>query len=132
MCFHNSILASCGSCWQKGSICFSDFSCLFITFYELCSCLICLNIFSDINIWAYKKKKKKKKKENFNHPSAWVFSCKFAAHFQNTFSQEHLWTGRLLLKISFSILLSEKIQGFRIIFPTEGVEVTNKILLAKL
>ena len=26
-----------------------------------------------------------------NHTSAWVFSCKFAAHFQNTFSQEHLW-----------------------------------------
>ena len=26
-----------------------------------------------------------------NHTSAWVFSCKFAAHFQNTFSEEHLW-----------------------------------------
>ena len=24
--------------------------------------------------------------------SAWVFSCKFAAYFQNNFSQEHLWT----------------------------------------
>ena len=23
--------------------------------------------------------------------SAWVFSCKFAAYFQNTFSQKHLW-----------------------------------------
>ena len=23
--------------------------------------------------------------------SAWVFSCKFDAYFQNTFSQEHLW-----------------------------------------
>ena len=23
--------------------------------------------------------------------SAWVFSCKFAAYFQNTFSKEHLW-----------------------------------------
>ena len=23
--------------------------------------------------------------------STWVFSCKFAAYFQNTFSQEHLW-----------------------------------------
>ena len=23
--------------------------------------------------------------------SAWVFSCKFAAYFQNTFLQEHLW-----------------------------------------
>ena len=26
-----------------------------------------------------------------NHTSIWVFSCKFAAYFQNTFSQEHLW-----------------------------------------
>ena len=25
-----------------------------------------------------------------NHTSAWVFSCKFAAYFQNTFYQEHL------------------------------------------
>ena len=24
--------------------------------------------------------------------AAWVFSCKFAAYFQNTFPQEHLWT----------------------------------------
>ena len=27
----------------------------------------------------------------WNHTSAWVFSCKFAAYFQNTFSWEHLW-----------------------------------------
>ena len=27
----------------------------------------------------------------WNHTSAWVFSCKFAAYFQNTFSKEHLW-----------------------------------------
>ena len=27
----------------------------------------------------------------WNRTSAWVFSCKFAAHFQNTFSQEHFW-----------------------------------------
>ena len=26
-----------------------------------------------------------------NHTSTWVFSCKFVACFQNTFSQEHLW-----------------------------------------
>ena len=26
-----------------------------------------------------------------SHTSAWVFSCKFAAYFQNTFFQEHLW-----------------------------------------
>ena len=27
----------------------------------------------------------------WNRTSAWVFSCTFAAHFQNTFPQEHLW-----------------------------------------
>ena len=27
-----------------------------------------------------------------NHTSAWVFSCKFAAYFQSTFSEEQLWT----------------------------------------
>ena len=32
-------------------------------------------------------------KGNFyvNHRSAWVFSCKFAAYFQNTFLEKHLW-----------------------------------------
>ena len=27
----------------------------------------------------------------WNHTSTWVFSCKFAAYFRNTFSYEHLW-----------------------------------------
>ena len=27
----------------------------------------------------------------WNRTSAWVFSCKFAAYFQNTFFKEHLW-----------------------------------------
>ena len=27
----------------------------------------------------------------WNHPSAGVLSCKFAAYFQNAFSQEYLW-----------------------------------------
>ena len=27
----------------------------------------------------------------WNHTSAWVFSRKFAAYFQNNFSLEHLW-----------------------------------------
>ena len=26
-----------------------------------------------------------------NHTSAWLFSCKFAAYFQNTILLEHLW-----------------------------------------
>ena len=28
----------------------------------------------------------------WNHTSAWVFSYEFAAYFQNTFYQKHLWT----------------------------------------
>ena len=32
-----------------------------------------------------------------NHFSAWVFSCKFAAYFQNTFSLEHLWVAALCI-----------------------------------
>ena len=31
------------------------------------------------------------KQRFWNRTSAWVLSCKFAAYFQNTFSQEHLW-----------------------------------------
>ena len=27
----------------------------------------------------------------WNHTSTWVFSCKFAAYFLNTFAREHLW-----------------------------------------
>ena len=29
--------------------------------------------------------------------SAWVFFCKFAAYFENTFSKEHLWTAASVL-----------------------------------
>ena len=32
------------------------------------------------------------KKLCWNHTSAWMISCEFAAYFQYTFSQEHLWT----------------------------------------
>ena len=34
------------------------------------------------------------------HTSAWVFSCKFAAYFQNTFSYEHLWVAASVLFLS--------------------------------
>ena len=27
----------------------------------------------------------------WNRTSVWVFPCKFAAYFQNTFTQEYLW-----------------------------------------
>ena len=43
----------------------------------------------------------------WNHTLAWMFSCKFAAFFQNTFSEEHLWvaaSNRCNL-LSFHILL---------------------------
>ena len=33
----------------------------------------------------------KAKQLYWNRTLAWVFSCKFAAYFQNTFSQEQLW-----------------------------------------
>ena len=40
-----------------------------------------------------------------NHTSTWVFSCKFATYFQNTFSQEHLWRAASeTTKIKFSKL----------------------------
>ena len=34
---------------------------------------------------------------------AWVFSCKFAAYFQNTFSQEQLWVAASACK-SYQII----------------------------
>ena len=35
----------------------------------------------------------------WNCTSAWVFSCKFASYFQNTFSLEHLWTAASVMMI---------------------------------
>ena len=38
------------------------------------------------------------KNPSWNHTSAWLFSCKFAAYFQNTFSWEYLsWAASLLI-----------------------------------
>ena len=37
-----------------------------------------------------------------NCTSPWVFSCKFAAYFQNTFSPEHLWTAATVLMLLFN------------------------------
>ena len=36
----------------------------------------------------------------WNHTSAWVFSSKFAAYFQNTFPEKHLWMASSEYKIS--------------------------------
>ena len=42
----------------------------------------------------------------WNHTLARVFSCNFAAYFQNTISQEHLWVAvSEILKISIFILV---------------------------
>ena len=38
----------------------------------------------------------------WNHTSAWVFSCKFAAYLQNIFSKEHLWMAASVFLISDS------------------------------
>ena len=35
----------------------------------------------------------------WNCTSAWVFSCKFAAYFQNTFYQDHLWVAASVFSI---------------------------------
>ena len=35
---------------------------------------------------------------DFNKVALWVFSCKFAAYFQNTFSKEHLWVAASALR----------------------------------
>ena len=55
----------------------------------------------------------------WNRTSAWVFSCKFAAYFQNIFSQEHLWraaSGKSS-KISVSkISVSKTVCGIFLIF----------------
>ena len=37
----------------------------------------------------------------WNRTSAWVFSCKFAAYFQNAFSQKHLWVAASVLYTYF-------------------------------
>ena len=34
--------------------------------------------------------------------TAWVLSCKLAAYFKNTFSQEHLWTAASVYKFQLS------------------------------
>ena len=39
----------------------------------------------------------------WNHTSARVFSCKFAAYFQNTFSEEHLWAAAFELTAAFEL-----------------------------
>ena len=36
----------------------------------------------------------------WNHTSAWVLSCKFAAYFQNTLSEEHLWKATSRVKVN--------------------------------
>ena len=35
----------------------------------------------------------------WNRTSAWVFFCKFATYFQNTFSYEHLWMAASVIQI---------------------------------
>ena len=44
----------------------------------------------------------------WNRTSAWVFSCKFAVYFQNTFSLEHLWTATSLLSVLTPLKLKIK------------------------
>ena len=57
------------------------------------------------------------KQPYWNRTLAWVFSCKFAAYFQNTFSQEHLWVA------AFAVVINQ-IQ-FTIFIPTRTVTVID-------
>ena len=41
-----------------------------------------------------------------NRTSTWVFSCKFAAYFQNTLSQKHLWVAASEQKLFNSLKFS--------------------------
>ena len=49
-----------------------------------------------------------------NHTSASVFSCKFAAYFQNTFSLEHSWRAASENKTTdhWRMQLSQSLPGF--------------------
>ena len=50
---------------------------------------------------AFKKSCSEKVEQLYwNRTSAWVFSCKFAAYFQNTFSKEQVWTAAFMSKYS--------------------------------
>ena len=42
----------------------------------------------------------------WNRTTAWVLSCKPAAYFKNTFSQEHLWTAAFLKNFRLSVRFS--------------------------
>ena len=41
------------------------------------------------------------KQHYWNHTPAWVFSCKFAACFQNTFSEEQIWVAASAFCVNF-------------------------------
>ena len=44
----------------------------------------------------------------WNQTSAWVFSCKFAAYFQNTFSKEQLWVVASIFSLSRKVFSSRE------------------------
>ena len=44
-----------------------------------------------LSAWNFTNLQENTHAEVWFHHSAWVFSCKFAAYFQNTFSWKHLW-----------------------------------------
>ena len=49
----------------------------------------------------------------WNRTLAWVFSCKLAIYFQNTFSQEHLWVA---VSAVLNLILSQKVVSQRFKF----------------
>ena len=53
-----------------------------------------------------------KKQLYWNYLSAWMFSCKFAAYFQNIFSSEHLWSAASLMSLLEIIVLKWATSSF--------------------
>ena len=57
-----------------------------------------------------------------NHTLAWVFYCKFAACFQNTFSSEYLW------KAGYKFLIFLQRSKFCIFHVTQSIIYSKKLL----
>ena len=68
----------------------------------------------------------------WNCTSALVFFCKFAAYFQNTFSQKHLWRGASFWSCSMKQRRSQNLkqapQNFVKVFNVDYVILTSQLM----
>ena len=60
-----------------------------------------------------------------NHILAWVFSFKFAAYFQNTFSKEHLWWAASAYQTLKGIQVSCVLYSYRFTVKKENCNKKN-------